>query len=190
MTFLVQLIKKYLQPILNYQIHKLTFFFLGQINNTEWIIIRLQYVSMTKTYQMMKTKIWNIDQFYYLSNLLEKNGVGKNRQIAPLTSAWLQWWCVKGNSTVLLYYYLFILLFPIHLSQFRETLPTRYVLPGGERMQSEQIGERGKRAPASRAEARKNFWVMVLGTKGFPVLVGMTIIFFWLCFSNYLYYIC
>ena len=35
---------------------------------------------------MMKTKIWNIDQnidqLYYLSNLLEKNGVGKNRQIA------------------------------------------------------------------------------------------------------------
>ena len=146
-TFLVQLIKKYLQPILNYQNHSLTFFFLGHTHmyNKAWITIRLHDVSMTKIYQMMKTKIWNIDQFYYLSNLLEKNGVGKNRQIAPLTSAWLQWWCVKGNSTVLLYYYLFILLFPIHLSQFRETLPTRYVLPGGERMQSEQIGERGKR---------------------------------------------
>ena len=113
----------------------------------------------------------------YLSTLLLIKFTGKkwrgekSSNCSALTSAWLQWWCVKGNSTVLLYYYLFILLFPIHLSQFRETLRSRYVLYQEANVCKVSKSVKGGSGPAFRAEARENFWVMVLGTKGFPVLV-------------------
>ena len=109
------------------------------------MIIRLHDVSMTKIYQMMKTKIWNIDQniyqLYYLSNLLEKNGVGKNRQIAP------RWQARDCNDDVLKVTALCcsIIIYSFFCSQsIYLNLCTRDRAGASERMQSEQIGERGK----------------------------------------------
>ena len=133
------------------------------------MIIRLHDVSMTKIYQMMKTKIWNIDQniyqLYYLSNLLEKNGVGKNRQIAQ------RWQARDCNDDVLKVTALCcsIIIYSFFCSQSIYLNLGRLYQEANVCKVSKSV--KGGSGPAFRAEARENFWVMVLGTKGFPVLL-------------------
>ena len=136
--------------------------------NTEWIRIRLMY-------QIMKSKIWNIDQLYYLSNLLEKNGVGKNRQIAP------RWQARDCNDDVLkvtalccsIIIYSFFCSQSIYLNLGRLCEPGMFYQEPNVCKVSKSV--KGGSGAAFRAEARENLWVMVLGTKGFPVVVNSVI---------------
>ena len=95
----------------------------------------------------------------------KKNGVGKNRQIAQ------RWQARDCNDDVLKVTALCcsIIIYSFFCSQSIYLNLGRLYQEANVCKVSKSV--KGGSGPAFRAEARENFWVMVLGTKGFPVLV-------------------
>ena len=125
-------------------------------------------------YWMMKSKRWNIDQLYHLSKLLENKmkKIWRGEKIVKLS-----WQARDCNDDVLkvtalccsIIIYSFFCSQSIYLNLGRLCEPGMFYQEPNVCKVSKSV--KGGSGPAFRAEARENFWVMVLGTKGFPVLV-------------------
>ena len=121
-------------------------------------------------YWMIKSRRWNIDQLYHLSKLLENK---KNMAWGKIVK--LRWQARDCNDDVLKVTALCcsIIIYSFFCSQsIYLNLCTRELGLANVCKVSKSV--KGGRA-AFRAEARENLWVMVLGTKGFPVLVNSVI---------------